>query len=239
MSFITSDETIEERDADECLEDIEDMLLEHVYQHGDEPLPTFIDQESRSGTVQFKLSQTGGAQSRHLTYNETLPIMHAFGVKFVEEDYTVLRARVFLTQNGQLLAILSVFELMPPKLRTQTLPNPYPVPGSDITVEFEPSTSGGIDQNIATLCVVLAHDDIFDNIIAHGNEVMRVPMSWHFETVAIQITPVGPRYITYMQSLFLLEGFLTKMNAEGYQGWEAEVTATGDHVKIAEAVLYD
>lgn len=219
----------------DCIEQAQDAVIQRILQDGDSPLPFSLTY--RSGTVRLTISPLIGIPPPRLSWNDTIGLLAAFSAKTSQDGYHAWSAMILHTNGGGYLGDAFLTGLEEGNLTSQPLPNPYPVPGSDITVDFEAQPDGDLNSRDARICIALAHDEIFEYLTEHGDGPVHIPLSYAYESVELDVTPLGESRITYMQTIFLLQAFSLKMNREGYKTWEAEVVRTGDTVQIADALI--
>lgn len=110
---------------------------------------------------------------------------------------------------------------IPASLNLHPLPNPFPVPNTDITLDFiaQASTPPPLPRDDVVDCFSLAKEDLENIINAQGDG----PITYYYEMickgVALEIYSEGipPHCIFYSEALEVLLGISLKMNREGYR----------------------
>ena len=126
-------------------------------------------------------------------------------------------------------------------LRSLPLSNPYPVPGTPITLNFVPEQrEPELSEDDVLACLFKAGHAITDHIALHGDGPI-AGNHIHIASGAVElgISPVGHPVapLTYNETLCVLSGFATKMATEGFVQRFAMVHLTEGMVWIADALV--
>jgi len=127
-------------------------------------------------------------------------------------------------------------------LQLNPLPNPYPVPDKPFSIFFE-ERQETLSRGDVVGCIHQAYDVILDHLCQHGDSPLpRVPSSLDFQfgNVIFGIAPVTwlpPPFLTYNDTLAVLEAFSVKMSRDGYWSWFAEITLTEGGGHLGDALI--
>ena len=119
-------------------------------------------------------------------------------------------------------------------------PNLYPVPGTAVTLEFDPSYHKLISESDVVACIRKARREIGDHIHDHGDGPL--PMDFDeivYETAALGLYPTGNEQhpLLYSDGLAVLKGFETKFKADRYRDTSASVLRTVGGAYIGESEM--
>ncbi|CAF9905844.1 MAG: hypothetical protein ALECFALPRED_001362 [Alectoria fallacina] len=132
---------------------------------------------------------------------------------------------------------------IPARLNLHPLPNPFPVPNSDITLLYfgMPIPGPPLPQNDVINCFALAIDYLETLIAEQGDRPIAFRYEMTYEAVALKIESENyPLYcITYDEALSVLWGISLKMAREGYQYRRMVVLRTGGLDVLGTAVVRD
>lgn len=228
------------RDVVGCINYAYSVIVDHINQHGDTPIPRDpAPLKVISDTVEFSILSIIAPHLPVVSYSDTLAILRAFAMKMSRNGYRSWFALIVTTEGGDHIGGALITQVQEESLQLQPIPNPYPVPGTDITVDFfEEQPVGNLDQSDTTICIYQACNMITNYITAHGDGPISLPLFHSYKSAELEITPHGLPGITYNQSYHLLQAFTTKMGREGYLTWLAEVFVTEGNIRIADALIY-
>ena len=153
-----------------------------------------------------------------------------------------LYSTLFYATLGATVALnTTAFGLWPGSgvLHLDPLPNPYPVPNTRITLNFDPHHQSLFAPDVIG-CLQKAQDEFFKHIREEGDDVFISPLDVNYKTAGIRITPtVAPLpHFWYNDTFAVLEGIGQKMSHEGYWRWYAEVHETQGYAFLGAVVVY-
>ncbi len=132
-------------------------------------------------------------------------------------------------------------------LHLPPLPNPYPVPNRPFTIDFN-SEIGDVELNETDALRVIdtAIHTLVNDIRVHGDRpIPSDPLeAIDFESGTVYFTveslsePPDP-FVTYNDTIAILDAFSLKMSREGYCRWFGLVESTGGGAALAEASVSD
>ena len=129
-------------------------------------------------------------------------------------------------------------------LSLQPLPNPYPVPGTEITLEFLPQPSIFAPQppkQDALMLFNLARSDIQAYIRAVGDgtiEGNEYEVDYGLVEMIVTSSDTVADPVKYSDILSVLSGIALKMAREGYRNTSVRVLRTGQPDTIGLAAVY-
>lgn len=110
---------------------------------------------------------------------------------------------------------------IPASLYLHPLPNPFPVPNTDITLDFiaQAGPPSPLPRNDVINCFTLAKEDLENLIDDQGDVAIAFYYEMIYEGVALELysASIPPHCIFYSEGLSVLLGILFKMDREGYK----------------------
>lgn len=132
---------------------------------------------------------------------------------------------------------------IPASLNLHPLPNPFPVPNSDVTLYFtlQPMPGVPLPRNDIINCFALATEHLETLIARQGDRPIASRYEMTYEAVALKIESENAPLdcITYDEALSVLWGISLKMAREGYQYRRMVVLRTGGFDVLGTAVVRD
>ena len=130
---------------------------------------------------------------------------------------------------------------IPASLNLQPLPNPFPVPNTDITLDFiaQASPPPPLPKDDVVDCFTLAKEDLENIINAQGDGPITYYYEMIYEGVALEIYSgsIPPHCIFYSEALLVLLGISLKMNREGYRYRRMCVLQTHNRDLLGTAIV--
>ena len=130
---------------------------------------------------------------------------------------------------------------IPASLNLHPIPNPFPIPNTDITLDFilQPDTALALQKDDVIDCIILAKEDLEMLIREQGNAPIGHSYDLTYGRANLEIYSSDPptHAVTYNQAVSALLGISLKMEREGYQYRRTRVLHTGDGELLGTAVV--
>lgn len=130
---------------------------------------------------------------------------------------------------------------IPASLNLPPIPNPFPVPNTDITLDFvpQPGAALALPKDDVIDCVILAKEHLETLIREQGDRTIGHGYELTYGLASVEIYSENPpmQAVTYHQALSVLLGLSLKMAREGYRYRHTRVLHTGDGELLGTAVV--
>ena len=124
-------------------------------------------------------------------------------------------------------------------LQLNPMPNPYPLPISDLSVDFE-EPGQHLSRVDVIECITLAHRKMLQYIHDHGEGHIPSNLAYNWKSVAFMVFPErGSRYLTLHETLKVIDAYAIKNGREGSNARWGNIIVTGAHPEqlIGSALL--
>ena len=153
----------------------------------------------------------------------------------------LLLAEVGSTKALNVTALGPFANPIPASLNLHPIPNPFPVPNSDVTLYFNilPNPGLPLPKNDVIDCFALATEHLEALIARQGDRPIATRYEMSYEAVILKIESenAASGRITYDEALSVLWGTSLKMAREGYQFRRMLVLRTGGLHVLGTAVV--
>ncbi|KAI4285679.1 MAG: hypothetical protein L6R35_004606, partial [Caloplaca aegaea] len=228
-----------------------DQIAQENVWHPDTWLPynhAAFYQRYRSVNLLIRCSLTEPTADR-LKYSDALAVVTACAMKIAHEGYHSLDGDILDTATGQWKGDVKVVcdkqnqavgNTNETQLGLAPMPNPYPLPNTDLLLEFkEPGMR--LAETDVKQCILTARGQVLQDIARHGEDSPAPPSTYRRQSVAFRIypEPAGKqRLLTLGELLAVLNGYERKSAQEGYRSrWGRIVVAGVEEQIIAEVLL--
>ncbi|KAL8654036.1 MAG: hypothetical protein Q9210_001754 [Variospora velana] len=234
-----------------CISRARARITKQLAEHGDGPLPySYASFLYRYRSVYLLIGCPLEPADRRLHYSDALAVVTACAVKTTHEGYHSRVGDVFNTATDEWKGDVEIGAYQPNQVVGNTnetqlglalMPNPYPLPNTDLLLDFEepgmPLAVTDVQQ-----CIFTARRQVLEDIARHGEDSPAPPsMAYRWQSVEFRIfpEPVGTqRRLTLGELLTVLDGYALKSIREGYRSrWGRIVVAGVEEQIIAEALL--
>ena len=232
MSFQSPMAPLNQDHARRCITLARGQIDSYIQRHGDGPIPSGPSSlVYEYGVVYFTIEPAVPPTEQRLRYSDTAKVLANFAAENTLEGYRERLAEVFVTDGGVVVAtaLLGLANGSEKRRPGFALPNPYPMPGTAFSVEFEDSAPGpALVKEAAVYCINFIRHDVVQQMVQSGN-VRTTSRVWHAADLVFGIVPVQgqtePQFL-YQDLLAVLSAFFTKMIREGYRARRARILVT-------------
>ncbi|KAI4182724.1 MAG: hypothetical protein LQ346_006507 [Caloplaca aetnensis] len=218
--------------ARRCIVLASSQVHSYIQHHGDGPIPGGRSSLTYDyGIVYFTIEPAVPPGQHRLRYSDTAKVLANFAAENTLDGFRERSAEVFVTDGGVVVAtaLLGLVNGSEKRRLGFALPNPYPMPGTAFSVDFEDSAPGPLlVKEAAVYCINFIRHDVVQQIAQSGN-VRIATKVWHVADLVFGIVPVQeqtePQFL-YQDLLAVLSAFLTKMIREGYRARRARILVT-------------
>ena len=221
-----------------------EVITAHIRTWGDDILPRQTGNvhglRVRAHPYQFSVLGPEGA----LTYNDTTHILAAFVLKSKLEGYRERPGDLFETATGDPKGIVLLaksgfgVESRNKTLQIGPIPNPYVLPDSDLSVDFDEPLSDLVPNDVFN-CIVSARRRVTRQISERGEGPITIPTIWftwksvEFRIFAEQVQ----RRVTLNDTLDILNAFAIKSGLEGFRSRWGSIMVTHGGQIIGQVLL--
>ncbi|KAL8737989.1 MAG: hypothetical protein Q9181_001171 [Wetmoreana brouardii] len=226
-----------------CIGFSRNQIITHIRDHGDGPLPSsqvgYPSIQYWAGGLVFYVTLTPNLHLQHVTWNDSIAILEAFALKMRLQGHRDRGGEIIVTRTGQFAGTVYLGEDDVDKMANKTLqldpiPNPYPLPNSDLSLDFEEpiSSVSAIDTRD---CISYAREQILHLIQQHGDGQVPINFRYVWRTVGFMVfREVTQRGFTYNDTLDVLGAYAIKLGREGYRSrWAIVLTGGGQIIATA------
>lgn len=208
----------------------------HVQEHGDGLLPDRPREHGilyQLGGVSFHVSPTPIPQQQRITWKDAIAVLDTLFSLMKQDGYRSRRGFIDARDTGLFLgsaylgADVLDNEVQNSTLQLHPIPNPYPLPNSDLSVDFD-EPGQPLPSNHVFECIFRARRKVVEFIEEHGEGRVPDGLAYRWRSVEFRVFPEQhQRQLTLNDTLKVLTAYGYKNGQEGCRSRWATIVVTG------------